>query len=233
MIVFDGVSKRFPNGHIGLDGVDFRLERGEMAFLTGHSGAGKSTLLKLIMLMERPSNGQVWVGGHALANLRRAQVPALRRNVGVVFQEHQLLFDRSVFDNVAIPLHVSGFDPNEIAKRVRTVLDMVGLLGKEKLNPLSLSGGERQRVGIARAMINRPPVLLADEPTGNLDPDLSADIMNRFSQFNQAGTTVLVATHDLDLVRRMEKRVITLDAGRLVSSDQVSSNKQDAEEVFL
>ena len=138
-----------------------------------------------------------------------------------------------MFDNVAIPLHVSGFDPNEIAKRVRTVLDMVGLLGKEKLNPLSLSGGERQRVGIARAMINRPPVLLADEPTGNLDPDLSADIMNRFSQFNQAGTTVLVATHDLDLVRRMEKRVITLDAGRLVSSDQVSSNKQDAEEVFL
>ena len=217
MIVFDGVSKRFPNGHIGLDHINLHMERGEMAFLTGHSGAGKSTLLKLIMLMERPTSGHVQVGGHRLSSLRRGQIPALRRNIGVVFQDHQLLFDRSVYDNVAIPLLVAGFDFDDIGKRVRAALDMVGLLDKEKLNPISLSGGERQRVGIARAMVNRPAVLLADEPTGNLDPDLSADIMQRFHHYNQAGMTVLIATHDLDLVQRMGHRVITLEGGRLVS----------------
>ena len=220
MIVFESVSKRFPNGHVGLDNINLHLERGEMSFLTGHSGAGKSTLLKLIMLMERPSNGQIQVGGHRLSRLRRGQIPPLRRNIGAVFQDHQLLFDRSVFDNVAIPLLVAGFDFDDIGKRVRAVLDMVGLLEKEKLNPLSLSGGERQRVGIARAMVNRPAVLLADEPTGNLDPDLSADIMQRFQQFNQAGTTVLIATHDLDLVQRMGHRVITLDKGRVVADER-------------
>ncbi|WP_281645860.1 cell division ATP-binding protein FtsE [Parendozoicomonas sp. Alg238-R29] len=223
MIVFDSVSKRFPNGHIGLDNINLHLERGEMAFLTGHSGAGKSTLLKLIMLMERPSSGHIQVGGHRLARLRRAQIPALRRNIGVVFQDHQLLFDRSVFDNVAIPLLVAGFDEDDVGKRVRASLDMVGLLDKEKLNPLSLSGGERQRVGIARAVVNRPAVLLADEPTGNLDPDLSADIMQRFHNFHQAGMTILIATHDLDLVRRMGHRVITLEKGRLISEGQLVS----------
>ena len=221
MIIFDSVSKRFPNGYVGLDNINLHLARGEMAFLTGHSGAGKSTLLKLIMLMERPTCGQIQVGGYRLSHLRRGQVPALRRNIGVVFQDHQLLFDRTVFDNVAIPLLVSGFDFDDIGKRVRAVLDMVGLLDKEKLNPLALSGGERQRVGIARAMVNRPAVLLADEPTGNLDPDLSADIMQRFQHFNQAGMTVLIATHDLGLVQRMGHRVITLEQGRLMSAEEV------------
>ena len=215
MIIFEKVCKRFPNGHVGLDNITLRLERGEMAFLTGHSGAGKSTLLKLIMLMERPTSGQVWVGGYMLSKLRRGQVPALRRNIGVVFQDHQLLFDRTVYDNVAVPLLVSGYSPNDIGKRVRAALDMVGLLDREKLNPLALSGGEQQRVGIARAMVNRPAVLLADEPTGNLDPDLSADIMQRFHMFNQAGTTILIATHDLGLVKRMGHRVITLEKGHL------------------
>ena len=220
MIVFDSVSKRFPNGHVGLDRINLRLERGEMAFLTGHSGAGKSTLLKLIMLMERPSSGYVQVGGYRLSDLRRGQIPALRRNIGVVFQDHQLLLDRSVFDNVAIPLMVAGYDYDDIGKRIRAALDMVGLLDKEKLSPIALSTGERQRVGIARAMVNRPAVLLADEPTGNLDPDLSADIMQRFHHYNQAGMTVLIATHDLDLVQRMGHRVITLEGGRLVSEEE-------------
>ncbi len=215
MIIFEKVCKRFVNGHIGLDDITLRIERGEMAFLTGHSGAGKSTLLKLIMLMDRPTSGHVWVGGYMLSKLRRGQVPALRRNIGVVFQDHQLLFDRTVYDNVAIPLLVSGYNPNDIGKRVRAALDMVGLLDREKLNPLALSGGEQQRVGIARAMVNRPAVLLADEPTGNLDPDLSTDIMRRFHMFNQAGTTILIATHDLDLVQRMGHRVITLEKGHL------------------
>ncbi|CAM3605743.1 cell division ATP-binding protein FtsE [Parendozoicomonas haliclonae] len=218
MIIFENVSKRFPNGHVGLENINLHMARGEMAFLTGHSGAGKSTLLKLIMLMDRPSNGQVQVGGYRLSQLRRGQIPALRRNIGVVFQDHQLLFDRSVFDNVAIPLMVAGFDFDDIGRRVRAALDMVGLLDREKLNPLSLSGGERQRVGIARALVNRPAVLLADEPTGNLDPDLSADIMKRFEHFNQAGVTVLIATHDLDLVQRMGHRTIRLERGRLVTA---------------
>ncbi|MCL6270848.1 cell division ATP-binding protein FtsE [Sansalvadorimonas sp. 2012CJ34-2] len=220
MIIFEKVCKRFSNEHIGLDDITLRLERGEMAFLTGHSGAGKSTLLKLIMLMERPTSGQVWVGGYMLSKLRRGQIPALRRNIGVVFQDHQLLFDRTVYDNVAIPLLVSGYNPNDIGKRVRAALDMVGLLDREKLNPLALSGGEQQRVGIARAMVNRPAVLLADEPTGNLDPDLSADIMQRFHMFNQAGTTILIATHDLGLVKRMGHRVITLDKGHLYNQQE-------------
>ncbi|PAV24822.1 cell division ATP-binding protein FtsE [Tamilnaduibacter salinus] len=217
MIEFDRVSKRYDGGYTALKGVSFAMDRGEMAFLTGHSGAGKSTLLKLMTVMERPSAGNVLVGGQALNRLRPRQVPFLRRHIGVVFQNHQLLFDRTVFDNVAMPLEVIGAPPGEIGRRVRAALDKVGLLNKERMNPIALSGGEQQRVGIARAVVNKPPLLLADEPTGNLDPELSADIMQLFEQFSQVGVTVLVASHDAELVRAMGNRVLTLREGELVS----------------
>lgn len=215
MIRFDHVSKRYPEGKDALSRVNFELADNEMAFLTGHSGAGKSTLLKLIILMERASQGQVFVQGTNLNRLSRRQVPHLRRNVGVVFQNHQLLFDRNVHDNVALPLIIAGYQPRDIGRRVRAALSKVGLSGKEKQFPITLSGGEQQRVGIARAVVNRPPLLLADEPTGNLDPDLSKEIMSLFEQFNQVGVTVLIATHDLDLVERMGKKRLTLTEGRL------------------
>jgi cell division transport system ATP-binding protein len=217
MIRFEHVSKRFDNGHEALSGVDFSLQRGEMAFLTGHSGAGKSTLLKLIMLMERPSHGTVQVDGEDLAHLGRHEIPYLRRKIGVVFQNHQLLFDRSVFDNIALPLQISGYTPDDIGRRVRAALDKVGLLQKERLNPITLSTGEQQRIGIARAIVNKPQLLLADEPTGNLDPQLSEEIMRLFMEFNRHGTTVLVASHDLDLISRMRNRILTLDRGRLIA----------------
>ncbi|MCW8884344.1 MAG: cell division ATP-binding protein FtsE [Motiliproteus sp.] len=216
MIRFDNVSMRYPGGHEALRQVDFSLERGEMAFLTGHSGAGKSTLLKLIMLMERASQGQVMVDGNNLNRLPNRQIPFLRRRIGVVFQNHQLLFDRSVFNNVALPLVISGYDDSDIGKRVRAALDKVGLLNKEKLNPILLSSGEQQRVGIARAIVNKPQLLLADEPTGNLDPQLSAEIMGLFHQFNQVGVSVLVASHDLELISRLPHRVMRLSQGRMV-----------------
>jgi cell division transport system ATP-binding protein len=189
-----------------------------MSFLTGHSGAGKSTLMKLIILMERASQGQVIVNGTNLNRVSRRQVPAVRRNVGVVFQNHQLLFDRTVYDNVALPLTIAGFSPKEVGRRVRAALSKVGLSDKEKRYPVALSGGEQQRVGIARAVVNKPPLLLADEPTGNLDPELSQEIMDLFSQFNQVGVSVLIATHDLDLVQRMAKRELVLRQGKVVSS---------------
>lgn len=217
MISFRGVSKRYPEGHDALRDVSFQLQRGEMAFLTGHSGAGKSTLLKLIMLMERPSRGQVLVADQDLAEFQREDIPYHRRRIGVVFQNHQLLFDRSVFDNVALPLHISGYDPDDSAKRVRAALDKVGLLHKEKLNPVTLSTGEQQRIGIARAIVHRPQLLLADEPTGNLDPALSEEIMRLFMEFNRHGTTVLIASHDLALISRMRYRTLTLDQGRLAA----------------
>lgn len=216
-IRFSNVGKRYPNGHDALIGLNFELGSGEFAFLTGHSGAGKSTLLKLIMLMERPSRGEVWVGDQDLARLPRKQIPFHRRRIGVVFQNHQLLFDRSVFDNVALPLQLSGYDPIDAARRVRAALDKVGLLSREKLNPLTLSSGEQQRVGIARAIVHKPKLLLADEPTGNLDPALSEDIMHLFEQFNGIGTTVLIASHDLSLINRMHHRVLTLQSGRMVT----------------
>ncbi len=216
MIRFDQVSKRYPGGHEALSRVSFEVASGEMAFLTGHSGAGKSTLLKLMMLMERPSQGQVFVNGQNLNRLSSRQIPQLRRRVGVVFQNHQLLFDRSVYHNVALPLVIEGYNPVEAARRVRAALDKVGLLQKEKQNPVVLSGGEQQRVGIARAVVNKPRLLLADEPTGNLDPALSAEIMSLFQQFNDVGVTVLIATHDLDLIRRLRKRVLGLSDGQLV-----------------
>jgi cell division transport system ATP-binding protein len=218
MIRFDEVSKRYDGGSEALSRVSFELADGEMSFLTGHSGAGKSTLMKLIILMERASQGQVIVNGTNLNRVSRRQVPAVRRNVGVVFQNHQLLFDRTVYDNVALPLTIAGFSPKEVGRRVRAALSKVGLSDKEKKYPVALSGGEQQRVGIARAVVNKPPLLLADEPTGNLDPELSQEIMNLFSQFNQVGVSVLIATHDLDLVQRMAKRELILRQGKVVSS---------------
>lgn len=215
MVRFEHVSKHYASGNLALSDVSFELARGEMAFLTGHSGAGKSTLLKLMMMMEKPSRGKIMVDGRNLNRTPNLMVPYHRRKVGVVFQNHQLLFDRSVYDNVALPLQIAGFTPLEAGRRVRAALDAVGLLGKEKRNPIELSGGEQQRVGIARAVVNKPALLLADEPTGNLDPELSAEIMQLFSRFQQAGVTVLIATHDIDLVKRMKRRRIILDHGSL------------------
>lgn len=217
MITFDRVSKRYPEGHEALSELSFNIAREELVFLTGHSGAGKSTVLKLIMLMERPSRGQVLINGQNLKGLRSSQIPLLRRQVGVVFQNHQLLFDRSVFDNVALPLLISGYSLRDTGRRVRAALEKVGLLSREKDMPVTLSGGEQQRVGIARAVVNKPKILLADEPTGNLDPALSAEIMSLFEQFNQVGVTVLIASHDLALISRMRHRILTLRQGRLIT----------------
>lgn len=221
MILFDNVSKRYAGGHVGLEQVGFHLERGEFAFLTGHSGAGKSTLMKLVMLLERASSGQIWVGGHNLRVLGEGKIPYFRRNIGVVFQDHQLLFDRTIMDNVALPLQIAGYSPKDCIRRVRAALDMVGLLNKEKLYPSALSGGQQQRIGLARAVVNRPSLILADEPTGNLDPQLSAEIMSLFESFNQVGVSVLVASHDLALVAGMQRRILTLEHGRLVSAQEV------------
>ncbi len=216
MIRFDNVSKRYAAGPDALSELSFELTQGEMAFVTGHSGAGKSTLLKLIALLERPSRGNVHVNGRNLNTVRRRGIAGVRRGVGMVFQDHRLLMDRSVFDNVALPLIIAGTPREEIARRVRASLDKVGLLEREQAQPHMLSGGEQQRVGIARALVAKPPVLIADEPTGNLDPQLSGEIMLLFAQFQQVGTTVLIASHDLPLVKRLRKRVLVLDHGRLI-----------------
>ena len=217
MIRFDSVSKRYPGGHEALKKVTFQLPKGAMRFLTGHSGAGKSTVLKLVMLMERATQGQVLYQGVNLARVSRRQIPFHRRRIGVVFQNHSLLFDRSVFDNVSMPLLVSGYPYQETGRRVRAALDKVGLLKREKQLPIQLSGGEQQRVGIARAVVHKPDLLLADEPTGNLDPTLSAAIMKLFADFNAVGVTMLIATHDIDLVRRMDCGEIKLASGRIAN----------------
>lgn len=217
MIRFDRVSKRYEEGHDALREISFDIGSDELVFLTGHSGAGKSTLLRLIMLMERPSRGQVFVNGQNLSALGSRAIPGHRRNIGVVFQNHQLLFDRSVFDNVALPMIISGYDHREVSRRVRAALDKVGLLERERALPVTLSGGEQQRVGIARAVVGRPSILLADEPTGNLDPALSAEIMGLFEEFSRVGVTVLIASHDLALISRLHHRIMTLREGRLVS----------------
>ena len=217
MITFDDVSKSYPNGHQALSHVSLHVDAGEMIFVTGHSGAGKSTLLRLVGLIERSTQGQVIVGGQNLGKLSPRRVPYYRRRVGITFQDHRLLTDRTVFDNVALPLVIAGYSHRETGRRVRAALDHVGLLGKERHLPESLSGGEQQRVGIARAVVNRPAVLLADEPTGNLDPELSREVMRLFVRFQQVGVTVLIASHHLDLIRQMGKRLLSLQSGRLAT----------------
>jgi cell division transport system ATP-binding protein len=225
MIVFDKVAKRYPNGREALAGVSLRINPGEMVFLTGKSGAGKSTVLKLIALLERPTRGTVLVNGKNTSTLRSRLIPAFRRNIGVVFQDHKLLGDRPVYDNVALPLIVSDTSLREIDKRVRAALDQVGLLGKERLSPLELSVGEQQRVGIARAVVSKPPLLIADEPTGNLDPDLAREVMRLFKRFKDAGVTVVVATHDVDLVHELGEREIKIENGQVhgPSGDELPS----------
>lgn len=215
-VKFDHVSKSYPGGHQALTDLSFEIAQGELAFLTGHSGAGKSTLLKLIMLMEKATRGQVLVDGVNLERLAQRQVPYHRRRIGVVFQNHQLLFDRTVFENVALPLRISGYTSRDLERRVRAALDKVGLLSKEKLNPIELSGGEQQRIGIARAVVNKPSLILADEPTGNLDPKLSMEIMKLFEQFNDVGVSVLIASHDLQLISKLKHRVLALGDGKLI-----------------
>ena len=220
MIRFSEVYKRYPGGGEALKNVGFRLAPGEMSFLTGHSGAGKSTLLKLITAIERPTRGQVWIGGENISKIKSRSVPFLRRRIGVIFQDHKLLYDRTVFDNVALPLVVAGLSHAEVRRRVRAALDKVGLLKKERVYPVALSGGEQQRVGIARAVAGKPPLLLADEPTGNLDPALSLEIMNLFAEFNRVGVAVLIASHDLELIKRLGYRQMVLDHGELVAGGE-------------
>ena len=219
MIRFDQVFKRYANGREALSGVSFSIAAGELAFLTGHSGAGKSSILKLIALIERPSRGQVIINNQNTSRIKPRGIPQFRRQLGVVFQDHKLLHDRPVADNVALPLIIAGVPRREIDKRMRAALDQVGLLGKERNLPLELSTGEQQRVGIARAIIGKPPLLIADEPTGNLDPDLALEIMQLFKRFNDVGVTVVIASHDLHLIDRLGARRIVLEDGRVVGSD--------------
>ncbi|GAC1302927.1 MAG: cell division ATP-binding protein FtsE [Steroidobacteraceae bacterium] len=216
MIRFDQVHKRYANGREALGGVSFTVQKGEMAFLTGHSGAGKSSILKLIALIERPTRGQVFVGDKSTSAIRARHIPLFRRRLGMVFQDHKLLHDRPIADNVALPLMIDGVARREIDKRVRAALDQVGLLGKEHSRPLELSTGEQQRVGIARAIVAKPDLLIADEPTGNLDPDLALEIMQLFKRFNDVGVTVVVATHDVQLIDHLRARRIGLSDGRVI-----------------
>nr|VFK25163.1 MAG: cell division transport system ATP-binding protein [Candidatus Kentron sp. MB] len=216
MITFYHVFKRYPQGFDALRNITFEIPMGEMAFLTGHSGAGKSTLLRLIAIIERSTQGKIIVDGEDLTRISRRRIPRFRRKIGVVFQSHRLLMDRTVFDNVALPLVIAGHPHRDIARRVHAALDKVGLLRKRNVYPITLSGGEQQRVGIARGVVNKPPILLADEPTGNLDPALSREIMLLFRQFNQFGVTVLIATHDVMLIEQMKCRVLTLENGSLI-----------------
>jgi cell division transport system ATP-binding protein len=215
MIEFQNVTKRYPESGEALSDVSFRIERGELAFLTGHSGAGKSTLLRLIPAFERPSRGDIILDGVHVPKLNNRQIPHLRRKLGLIFQDYRLLNDRSVFENVALPLHITGHHPHDVGRRVRAALDKVGLLKKEKRLPMALSGGEQQRVGIARAIVHKPQLILADEPTGNLDAELSEEIMRMFQDFNAVGVTVLIASHDQHLVQRFSQRTLRLEHGRL------------------
>jgi cell division transport system ATP-binding protein len=220
LISFSAVTKRYPGGHTALADVSFAVEAGALAFVTGHSGAGKSTLLKLIPAIERPSSGSVIVNGQNVGALQRAAIPYLRRSLGLVFQDQKLLYDRSVYDNVMLPLAFSGHAPKEAARRARAALDKVGLLAREKSNPVQLSGGEQQRLAIARAVVNRPAMLLADEPTANLDAESATRILEIFVSFNQVGVTVLIATHDAPLVERYRGQLLRLEAGRLEAAPQ-------------
>lgn len=217
MITFENVAKRYPNGREGLAGVSFSIQPGEFVFLTGRSGAGKSSVLKLIALLERPTRGTVIVAGHNTSKIKAGRIPAYRRAIGVVFQDHKLLLDRPIYDNVALPLVVAGTPFKEVDRRVRAALDQVGLLGRERSSPLELSVGEQQRVGIARAVISKPQLLIADEPTGNLDPTLSVEVMRVFKRFQEVGVTVIIASHDPHLVEQFGQREIVLDSGRIAS----------------
>ena len=219
MIRFDRVTKRYPGGHEAIAELSLEIPRGSMTFVTGHSGAGKSTLLKLIALLERPTRGQILIDGQNIARLPARAIPRHRRRIGMIFQDHRLLHDRTVFDNVALPLVIAGTNPREIPRRVRAALDRVGLLRHERARPITLSSGEQQRVGIARAVVNRPDLLLADEPTGNLDPELSREIMRLFERFNEIGTTILIASHDLALIRELRHPVVRLQQGRLAGRE--------------
>ena len=218
MIRFDNISKSYSNGHQALTNLNLSVPKGEMVFLTGHSGAGKSTLLKLIALIERPTRGQLFVNGRNLNTIDRSLIPYYRQHLGIVFQDNQLLQNQTVFDNVALPLVIKGLSKRDIKKRTEAALDQVELLSKINLPPSSLSSGEQQRVGIARAIVSKPMLLIADEPTGNLDPELSWDILQLFKRFNEVGVTVLIATHDLSLIEQMDQPVITLDHSRLSES---------------
>ena len=217
MIVASNLSKRYPGGYEALKDISFEISAGQMVFITGHSGAGKSTLVKLIASIERPTAGSLVVNGQNLSALRRSAIPYVRRHLGMVFQDQKLLFDRSALDNVLLPLQIAGLPRREAIRRASAALDKVGLLAREKANPIALSGGEQQRVAIARAVVNRPTVLLADEPTGNLDSDSPADILEIFAEFHQVGVTVVVATHDQSWIERYHPNVLRLDHGRLVA----------------
>lgn len=219
MIRFNHVTKRFSNGHDALMDVTFSLNSGEMVFLTGHSGAGKSTLLKLISLLEKPSSGTILLQGKNLVRIKQNAIPYIRQQIGLIFQNPYLLFDRSLLENVAVPLSIRGYHQSEITRRAHAALDQVGLLHKASYYPETLSCGEQQRVNIARAIVTKPPLILADEPTGNLDPDLSLEIMRLFERFNQVGVTILIATHALSVVSLLKHRIINLKNGRLVPSD--------------
>lgn len=220
MIRLQNICKRFPESGEILSQINLQLDDGEMCFLTGPSGSGKSSLLKLIALIEQPTRGQLYFDDKNVTSISKARVANLRKKMGLVFQDHRLLNDRNVFENVALPLRINGFSPKDIPRRVRAALDKVDLLKKEKAKPISLSGGEQQRVGIARAIVHKPLLLLADEPTGNLDPDLSEDIMKLFLDFNNVGVTALIASHDIELIKHFNKRILTLDDGHLAATHE-------------
>ena len=215
MIQFSHVIKRYPGGHTALEDITLGIEKGELVFLTGHSGAGKSTLLKLIAAIERPTSGVVTVSGQNVGRLSRHAVPFLRRNIGLIFQDHKLLFDRNVIENTLLPLSISGFNRREALKRARAALDKVGLLNRERSMPVALSGGEQQRLCIARAVVGRPALVLADEPTGNLDAGYAIDIMNMFKDFHRVGTTLVISTHDERAIQALGGRIVQLDHGKL------------------
>ncbi|WNC72452.1 cell division ATP-binding protein FtsE [Thalassotalea psychrophila] len=228
MIRFNAVNKTYPGGFNALRNISFNLDAGEMAFLTGHSGAGKSTLLKLISVMEKPTAGQILINNSDISRINYSQIPYMRRNIGMIFQHHNLLMDRTIFDNVALPLVIENVGHKETRKRVEAALEKVGLSSKIKCYPHMLSGGEQQRVGIARAIVNKPPIILADEPTGNLDPKLSLDIIRLFEEFNSVGVCVLIATHDLGLIARMKYRTLTLKQGTMIT-DGLSHSEEEEE----